>query len=355
MDVSTYAVYDPQHEVMPLDHDSYFYQQPVAGADGPMYYAESSVPILKQPIPLLNIIPLTEPTPLTTCTGNPNIKHESGPELGPAAVAPWSPVEQERPQLDDSIDPRYSPLINSYSSKSAALMPTSRTSHHHTTTYPTPNPSNTAFSLNALTSRGFQYYITHSGAAMASRSSPIFFLQTVPQLAEHYVHVREALLAVALVDESVDDHATNASRNGPGVHCRDVGLRRASLEMYNRAIRSLVSAQQPQPHQHVSHKTDLEKDNALAAMLTTCLMLFSFENWLCNLRNAERHLGGAAGLIADYEMRMEGRRRGGGVLEEFVLPMMRQAMLFHEMSVALRVPASRFGEGKTWKPEFEGH
>jgi hypothetical protein len=28
-------------------------------------------------------------------------------------------------------------------------------------------------------------------------------------------------------------------------------------------------------------------------------------------------------------------------------------VVFHEMSVAQGVPASRFGEGNTWAPEFE--
>lgn len=199
-----------------------------------------------------------------------------------------------------------------------------------------------------VSARCFAFYIRHSGAAMGARSSPAFFLATIPQVASSYAHVRYALLAVALVDESVNDHATDNGKYGPGIGCINHEARKASFEMYGRAVRALVEAKEEDSSSLI--RSRLEHDNALAATLITCLLLFSFENWLWNLRNAGRHLEGAIGLMQNYEDSMLGQSRRMGLLEDKVLPMMMQAAKYHSTSLDTGVPASKFGQGATWAP-----
>lgn len=185
---------------------------------------------------------------------------------------------------------------------------------------------------------------------MGARSSPSFFLHTIPQVANAFTHVRHALLAVALVDESVDDHATDGGKYGPGIECINHDARKTSYEMYGRAVRALVEAKDEQANSAHSQR---EADDALAATLITCLLLFSFECWIWNLRNAGRHLEGAIGLMQNYERRMLGMQRRCGLLEDKVMPMMKQACKYHDMSLDKGVPASKFGQGATWAPEDE--
>jgi hypothetical protein len=238
--------------------------------------------------------------------------------------------------------------------------------------FPTYQPGPSPFTINPVitpligdptTARSFEFYLRHSGSAMGARSSPSFFLSTIPQVASNCTHVRYALLAVSLVDESVNDHATDNGKYGPGVECVDQEARKVSFEMYGLAVRTLVKTNKEEtPHPSAvspSSLTNIEiahHDDALAATLITCLLLFSFEYWLWNHRNAARHLEGAVGLMQSYERSIvAGRARGKGILEEKVLPMMRQAARYHDMSLTQGgVPASKFGKGATWKPETSG-
>jgi hypothetical protein len=216
------------------------------------------------------------------------------------------------------------------------------------------NPVISPLIADPITARTFDFYLRHSGSAMGARSSPSFFLSTIPQIASHCTHVRYALLAVALVDESVDDYATDSGKYGPGVKCVDQEARRASFEMYNHAIRALVEAKDDSSllatTQSLDNLHQREFDNGLAAILITCLLLFSFEYWLWNYQNAARHLQGALGLMQRYERIMSGKQRRAGLLEEKVLPMMKQATRYHSMSLDQGAPASKFGQGATWDP-----
>jgi len=209
------------------------------------------------------------------------------------------------------------------------------------------NLASTLLTRDPTTARSFSFYLQRSGAVMGGRSSPAFFLSVVPQVACSFDSVRYALLSTALVDESVDNYATQNGLNGPGVGCINQEARKASFEMYGRAVRALVSSKDGE------YRSQHEKDDLLAATLITCLLLFSFEYWLWNLRNAARHLEGAMGLIQGHEIAMLGKQRRKGLLEEQVLPMMRQAAKYHDESLIKGIPASKFGEGQTWNPEKE--
>lgn len=201
------------------------------------------------------------------------------------------------------------------------------------------------FSRDAQSAHSFSFYMTHSGAAMGARSSDLFFLYTLPQVAFEYDYVRYALLATSLVDESVDDTYTDKSKQGPGIECVNIEARRLSFEMYGRSLRALCDAQS------IQHATFRDSDNALAAALITCILLFSFENWLWNVQNASRHIDGARELIGHYERTPAGQARRPGLLQDQVLVMLRSSISFHEMSVKYKMPASRCTEGAIWAPE----
>lgn len=210
--------------------------------------------------------------------------------------------------------------------------------------------TNTPFAADALSAKSFRFYMLHSGAAMGARSLPSFFLETIPQVATVYNYVRYAVLAVALVDESVNDHATNQGQQGPGIECRDVEARRQSFEMYGKAVRELRKSQTTVCGQYRSQR---DSDDALAAALITCLLLFSFENWLWDVEKAGRHMDGALSLIRTYENSVVGQERRRGLLQDIVLRMMAQAVKYHNMSIRMRMPASKWGQGATWAPEAE--
>lgn len=209
------------------------------------------------------------------------------------------------------------------------------------------NPNSEPFMGDPQSAKSFGFYMSHSGVAMGARSSNLFFLYTIPQVAGQYDYVRYALLATSLVDESVDDTYTKGALHGPGIECRDVEARRLSFEMYGRSVRSLCDA-----HAEV-HATYRDSDNALAATLITCILLFGFENWLWNVQNAGRHIEGARALIQRYEKSAAGQERRSGLLHDQVLIMVRSAVKYHEDSLQLRMPATRTFdlEGPTWAPD----
>ena len=203
----------------------------------------------------------------------------------------------------------------------------------------------TPFESDPQAAKSFAFYMSHSGAAMGARSSDLFFLHTIPQVAGQYDFVRYALLATSLVDESVDDTHTDQSRQGPGIECVNVNARRLSFEMYGRSLRALCDAQS------IQHATLRDSDNALAAMLITCILLFGFENWLWNVQNAGRHIEGAQALVQSYERTQAGREKRSGLLHDQVLIMVGSAIKYHDMSLQLNMPASRCTEGPVWAPQ----
>ncbi|KPI37813.1 putative transcriptional regulatory protein [Cyphellophora attinorum] len=201
------------------------------------------------------------------------------------------------------------------------------------------------FADHPQAAHSFEFYMAHTGAAMGARSSELFFLYTIPQVAAQYDFVRYALLATSLVDESVDDTFTDQGRQGPGIECVNFEARRLSFEMYGRSVRALCAAQSKH------HATYRDTDNALAASLITCILLSSFEYWLWNIQNASRHIDGARELIQNYEKTSAGQEKRAGLLQGQVLEMLNTATRFHEMSVKFKMPASHCTEGRTWGPE----
>jgi hypothetical protein len=206
-------------------------------------------------------------------------------------------------------------------------------------------PEISPFANDPQAAHSFEFYMVHTGAAMGARSSELFFLFTIPQVAAQYDFVRYALLATSLVDESVDDTFTDRARQGPGIECVNIEARRLSFEMYGRSVRALCAAQSKH------HATYRDSDNALAASLITCILLSSFEYWLWNVQNASRHIDGARELIQNYEKTAAGQEKRAGLLQDQALEMLRTATKFHEMSVKFKMPASRCSEGRTWGPE----